>query len=529
MDTASQISLILDSAPDIVYTMDGEGTIVTINESAGPILGYTQDELVGRSIFALVHPDDLAAAQAGLAEAVRRQDQEVRTIETRLMGKDGAVHHFEVHRRLVFEEGDLTRAEGIARDVTEHRETQQQLQRYKEIITNSQDAIAIYDCEGRYIEVNPAHERMLGYSSVELQGQTPACHCGPGSYEEVGNTLAAEGGYRGEVKSTTKDGRQIDVEISAFPVRDSRGEVTCVVGFARDITERKQQEHKRQEEREELRRINKQLLEMKDRLVRSEKMAALAGLLAGIAHEINTPVGAINSMHDTLVRAMDRLKGALAGALPEESQENPGIQGAFNIIAEANRVIATGTERVTKIVRSLRSFARLDEAEMKKVDIHEGLENTLTLVHHDIKNRITVARNFGDVPPIVCYPSRLNQVFLNLLVNASQAIKGEGEITVSTSVEDGEVRVAISDSGAGIPEQTLGKIFDPGFTTKGVGVGTGLGLSICYQIVQDHRGRIDVESREGEGTTFTVTLPMDLDETIHQESLSPSVAAEARE
>ena len=166
---------------------------------------------------------------------------------------------------------------------------------------------------------------------------------------------------------------------------------------------------------------------------------------------------------------------------------------------------------------------------MKKVDIHEGLENTLTLVHHDIKNRITVARNFGDVPPIVCYPSRLNQVFLNLLVNASQAIKGEGEITVSTSVEDGEVRVAISDSGAGIPEQTLGKIFDPGFTTKGVGVGTGLGLSICYQIVQDHRGRIDVESREGEGTTFTVTLPMDLDETIHQESLSPSVAAEARE
>ena len=508
MDTASQISLILDSAPDIVYTMDGEGTIVTINESAGPILGYTQDELVGRSIFALVHPDDLAAAQAGLAEAVRRQDQEVRTIETRLMGKDGAVHHFEVHRRLVFEEGDLTRAEGIARDVTEHRETQQQLQRYKEIITNSQDAIAIYDCEGRYIEVNPAHERMLGYSSVELQGQTPACHCGPGSYEEVGNTLAAEGGYRGEVKSTTKDGRQIDVEISAFPVRDSRGEVTCVVGFARDITERKQQEHKRQEEREELRRINKQLLEMKDRLVRSEKMAALGDLIAGIAHEINTPVGAINSMHETLMRAVDKLRCTVEENSPEACSQGGPLARALKVIDDSHKVIATGSERVAGIVRSLRNFARHDDGEMEDVDLHQGLEDSLRLIQHETKTRIEVVKNYGELPLVPCFPGRLNQVFLNILNNAQQAIEGTGRITVTTSTTGDVVRVAIADSGVGIEPERIGEIFDAGYTTKEVGMGTGLGLSICHQIMQDHNGRIEVESTPGQGSTFTIVLPL---------------------
>ena len=511
MDVQSQMSLILDSAPDVVYTMDAEGTLLTINESAGPVLGYTQSELIGKSIFELLHPDDVESARARIEEGVRRQDEEVRTIEMRLLDKAGEVHHFEVHRRLVFEDGQMVRGEGIARDVTEHRETELQLQRYKEIITNSQDAVAIYDCEGRYIEVNPAHERMLGYSSQELRGLTPAVHCGQTSYEEVGKELQEHGGYRGEVTSKTKDGREIEVEISTFPVMGSDEKLNCVVGFARDITERKQQERLRQEEREELRRTNKQLLKMKDRLIRSEKMAALGNLIAGIAHEINTPVGAIHSMHETLMRAVGKLKGTVEESNPEACCQGGALERALKVIDDSHKVIETGSDRVAAIVRSLRNFARADDEQMQDTDLHQGLEDSLMLIHHATKGRIEVSKNFGELPLVPCYSGRINQVFLNILNNAQQAIDGSGgQITITTSAAAGEVRVAIADNGSGIDPERIDRIFDPGYTTKAEGMGTGLGLSICYQIMQDHNGRIEVESEPGHGSTFTIVLPASL-------------------
>ena len=189
MDTESYVSLILDGAPDIVYSWDPEGRLLSINESAGTVLGYAPGELVGRSIFELIHSEDLEQSRAGMEESVRRQDKEVRTVEARLIGKEGEVHYFEIHRRLIFENGTLLRGEGIARDVTEHKSTEQQLHRYREIIVNSQDAVAILDCEGRFVEVNPAHEDLLGYSSEELQGQTPALYCGDEIFADVGEAL----------------------------------------------------------------------------------------------------------------------------------------------------------------------------------------------------------------------------------------------------------------------------------------------------------------------------------------------------
>ena len=159
----------------------------------------------------------------------------------------------------------------------------------------------------------------------------------------------------------------------------------------------------------------------------------------------------------------------------------------------------------------MRSFARLDEAELKRVDIHEGLENTLELVRHDLEDDIEVLREYGEVPEIVCYPGRLNQVFLSLLVNAIQAIEGPGQIGITTLQQDEKLHVVIRDTGGGIPEEHIDKVFDPGFTTKGVGVGTGLGLSICYQVMQDHKGEIRLESKRGEGTTATCILPYNLD------------------
>jgi len=240
--------------------------------------------------------------------------------------------------------------------------------------------------------------------------------------------------------------------------------------------------------------------ELTPQFIQADKMAALGLLVAGVAHEINTPMGAIHSNNDNMRRAVAKIRRLLG------SQEQE-VERLFDIVDEVCRNNEAATERIMKIVHSLKNFARLDEAERKEVDIHEGIESTLTLVQHQLKNRIRVEKQFADLPEIQCHPIQLNQVFMNILVNAAHAIPDQGTITIKTLKEGGNVKVVIGDTGVGIPHEHLSKIFDPGFTTKGVGLGTGLGLSICYKIVQDHNGKIEVESSSA-GTIFTITLPI---------------------
>ena len=267
------------------------------------------------------------------------------------------------------------------------------------------------------------------------------------------------------------------------------------------------------EKNEELKQTLEQLKETQHQLIMQEKMASLGNLVAGVAHELNTPVGAIGSTHDTIASAVGRLKETLDRAYPG-SGDNRDVGLAFEVLTDANRVIASAANRVVAISESLRSFARLDEAELKTADIHQGLEDTLTLIQHDFKDRVRVVKRFGEVPPFPCYPGRLNQVFLNLLINSAKAIRETGEVTITTSRKGDKVHVAIEDTGVGIPESQLAKMFEPGFTTKGGRVGTRLGLATCYQIVQDHEGEIKVQSTVGKGSTFTVILPMNLDATV---------------
>lgn len=234
------------------------------------------------------------------------------------------------------------------------------------------------------------------------------------------------------------------------------------------------------------------------RLIQSEKMAALGNLVAGVAHEINTPLGAIASNTDILNRGLRKM-----ASLTGEQAEN-----TINMLAKLIQTNGEACRRISAIVKDLKTFSRLDEAEWKTVDLREGMETTLTLVHHLHKDRITVIREYGDIPSTGCRPGQINQVFMNLLVNAIQAIEGTGTIWVRMKCEDATIRVEVQDSGVGIAPEHLDKIFDPGFTTKGVGVGTGLGLSICYQIMADHQGSIQVVSERGRGSTFTLILPI---------------------
>src|SRR5215467_1308017 len=185
--------------------------------------------------------------------------------------------------------------------------------------------------------------------------------------------------------------------------------------------------------------------ELMSQLIQSEKMAALGLLVAGVAHEINTPMGAIHSNNDIMTRAVGKIRKQLESTPDEE------VRRLLDILGEVCRNNEIATDRIMKIVRSLKNFARLDEAQRKKVNIHEGIESTLTLLQHQLKNRIRIVKEFGDIPEIDCFPNQLNQVFMNILVNSAQAIHDRGQITVKTERVGNAVRVSISDTGVGIP------------------------------------------------------------------------------
>ena len=237
-------------------------------------------------------------------------------------------------------------------------------------------------------------------------------------------------------------------------------------------------------------------------------MAALGQLVAGVAHEINTPLGALSSNIDIFARTVDRIGDILADMETEDTApQHEKLRRLLESVQQLSTVNRTATERINAIVGSLRRFARMDEAELDGVDIHEGIDNTLTLVQHELKHRIQVEKDYGEVPLITCYPNQLNQVFMNLLVNACHAIEGKGTIFIKTRMDGDSVVLEFRDTGIGISEENRQRIFDPGFTTKEFGEGTGLGLSIVSGIVQNHGGQLEVESQEGQGTTFRLILP----------------------
>jgi two-component system NtrC family sensor kinase len=262
-----------------------------------------------------------------------------------------------------------------------------------------------------------------------------------------------------------------------------------------------------------------ELERLQAQIVHNEKMASLGQLSAGIAHELNNPAGFIYGNMDMLKDSVAGLKKLLSAydeiSLPEPAAAQvKAIKAEIDydvVIAELGSIIADcleGARRIRDVVQNLRLFSRLDEAEVKKVDLHDGIDSTIRLLsRYYSSGRIRLVRDFGELPLVNCYAGQLNQVWMNLLGNAAQAVGTEGEVRISTLTEGDSVAVKISDTGCGIPAGSLNKIFDPFFTTKPVGEGTGLGLSISYGIIERHHGTIVVESIVGEGTTFTVRIP----------------------
>ncbi len=261
----------------------------------------------------------------------------------------------------------------------------------------------------------------------------------------------------------------------------------------------------------ELEQTLEELRETQDQLVIKEKMASLGNLVSGVAHEINTPLGVLSSNNDTLSRTVGKIGQLLEGSSAEGELGRAGkVRDMLQKMSSLTAFNALAAKRMTAIVTSLRAFARLDRAEEDEIDIHEGLESTLALIENQLTDRVTVRKDYGEVPLVRCRPRQLNQVYMNLLMNAVQAIEGKGEIRLKTYATGDAVVVEITDSGVGIPPENLNRVFDPGYTTKGVQVGIGLGLSIARRILDEHNGKIEVESKVGQGSTFRVSLPASL-------------------
>jgi len=279
------------------------------------------------------------------------------------------------------------------------------------------------------------------------------------------------------------------------------------------------------------RRKSTEIHTLQAQMIQSEKMAIIGQLAAGVAHEINNPTGfvslnlkTLSGYHDNLRTLHAKYRDLLAALqLPrpaagevleakvkaiEHFEKEIDADFLINDSRDLIRDCREGTERIKKIVLDLKDFAHPGEEALQSTDINKGLESTLNVARNELKFKATVQTELGAIPFVQGYPQQLNQVFINILVNAAQAIDARGEIRIQTrKAEDGYVEVIISDSGCGIPAENLSRIFDPFFTTKALGKGTGLGLNIANNIIKKHNGVIDVKSQVGQGTTFTIRLP----------------------
>jgi two-component system NtrC family sensor kinase len=245
----------------------------------------------------------------------------------------------------------------------------------------------------------------------------------------------------------------------------------------------------------------RELREAQGQLMQSEKLKGLGQLVAGVAHELNNPIGFVHANLQLLDEFIVKLEDAR-----EKGGDTEKIREAIGKLLSRSR---EGTERVKQIVMDLRSFSRMDQAELQEVDLHEEIDRTLALMEPRLKNGIQVVRDYGELPQVRCYPGQLNQVFLNLLMNACDVVEGGGTITIHSERTDQGVRLDFHDDGPGIPADAQSRVFDPFFTTKPVGKGTGLGLSLSHGIIDRHGGRIHIDSEPGQGTSFIIDQPQD--------------------
>jgi len=515
------------TASSIVIT-DLAGTMQYVNSKFCQTTGYDLSEVIGQNVRLLnsgAHPPEMYQDLRETINSGREWHGEIRNRR-----KDGTLFwESAIISPITDNNGVISNFLSITEDITSRKDAERQLQKKQaelvlkhEQLTNLfnlveqgkreweqtmdciDDMVAMVDTEGRIRRCNRAFMNLAGRPFQKLIA-TDWCEL----LRSAGLDIDSLEGFSGELFHPPS---QRWLTLKTYPYDECRGKVIML----HDLTEIKLVSERLATAYQELKSTHSQLLQQ-------EKMASIGQLAAGVAHEINNPMGFISSNLGTMGKYLERLtsflelqsKGVEESASEKFKQEIARARSRFKVdyILEDSRSLLTeskeGAERVRIIVQNLKSFSRVDEAQESYVDLNDCLENTITIAWNELKYKATLNREYGELPQVRCLPQQLNQVFLNILVNAAHAIENKGVVTVKTRTDRDRVVIAIHDTGCGIPVEIQNRIFEPFFTTKEVGKGTGLGLSLSYDIVKKHGGTLEVASSAGIGTTFTITLPIE--------------------
>jgi PAS domain S-box-containing protein len=541
--------LMLDNSEQMMLLVDpGSLGIVAVNRAALQGLGYAGEELLARAIT------DVESSLQDIfywEDARSGRYQEIDAQEGLYLCADGRAMDVRKSVRVLHHE-DKTLLLIQARDVRDERKAEedlaQTLSQLRATLESTGNGILVIDWQGRIVNMNRVFSSMWKLpDDLLLAGNDAAILDFIAGRVVDGETCRRRLGEIIDSKQTEevlelRDGRifegrsrpqylgdHIVGRVFSFDDVTDREQVGRALRESRDQLEAKvaertadlqtanaalRAEQVRQEE------LIKKLAEAHTQLLQSEKMASIGQLAAGIAHEINNPVGFVSSNIGSLQRYTDDLLRLVSAyELVEAALPATALAAIANLKAEVDlaylrddvrQLIEESTEgllRVRQIVQDLKNFSHASATEMELADIEAGLDSTLNVVWNELKYKAEVVKEYGHIPAVRCIQSQLNQVFMNLLVNAAHAIDGRGRITLRTGAIADAVWVEIEDSGSGIKPEHLDRIFDPFFTTKPVGQGTGLGLSLSYQIVQKHGGQIEVRSELGKGSVFRVVVP----------------------
>ncbi|MEW6427950.1 MAG: ATP-binding protein [Thermodesulfobacteriota bacterium] len=507
------------------------GYAVTAVENGGEAIAAAAEQRYQCALIDIVLPDMTGTA---VLEALRHHDPGMIccmmtgnvTLEDSLRAlKGGAVDFF--MKPLIFHQVEKRFSEALTRQRLE-KELASSREQQRLLTETALDGIIVMDEQGRVDYFNPAAERIFGFRRQDILGRDlhemvvperlrQQCRAGLTRFWEHGTGPVL--GRLLELTALHQDGHEFPVELSLAAM--TRDDKWVAVGIVRDISERKKAEAELLRSREELARQHRELQDTQSMVIQQEKLASIGHLAAGVAHEINNPMGFIYNNLQVLAKYsagladyIGEVRRLVERTEPEVRQQEEALRRSRRvdaILGDLDSLIAEcldGARRVNKIVGDLKSFSRQDE-DSQYVDLNGCVETALNVVWNELKHRATVEKDFGDLPPVRCVAGQISQVVMNLLVNATDALRGQGQITVRTWREPGWACIAVADNGPGIPASIRRRIFEPFFTTKAPGSGTGLGLSISLDIVRKHGGTIEAKSERGAGSVFTVRLPLD--------------------
>ena len=509
---------LLDQSSDAIFVCTIYGDIIEVNETAVQRYEYTKEELLKMNV----------------SDIRRGTSQDMLLLQMKYYAESHELHnatHYSKSGKIIPVEaistivkiGEIEYIVNAARDISERIKAESEFMKLSRAVEQSGSVVVITDQSGSIEYVNPKFSAVTGYLKEEVLGKnTSILKAGLQSksvYEDMWNTIRQGHTWVGEIQNLTKAGDLYWAFLNITPVKNAKDEITNFIAVQENITELKELQRELIEKNSEMKALLDQLSSTQVQMIQQEKLAGIGHLAAGIAHEINNPLGYVSSNIETLKKFMGVLSNTVEAFLKDDTEMDAKrigkIDYVINELPEMLSDIENGLERIRTIVQSLRNFSRVDSMDSRQeYDLNEGIRDTINIAYNEFKYIAKLDLQLGFVPIITANGGQLNQTLLNLVINSGQALKEkfedlQGIIRITTHSDEEYIYCVIEDNGPGVPEELREKIFMPFFTTKPIGKGTGLGLGIVYDIIATkHNGSIQVCTSDLGGAKFSIRLPI---------------------